>query len=62
MNSSDTGPALGTLMGVTIAFQEEHIKSETLPHTYKLELPRKHSEVFSYRVVQSGDHVTRDFY
>lgn len=47
MNFSDTGPGSGTSMRMTIAFQEEHVKSGTLPHTCKLKLPKKHTEVFS---------------
>lgn len=47
MNFSDTGPGSGTSMGMTIAFQEEHVKSETLPHTCRLKLPKKHIEDFS---------------
>lgn len=47
MNFSDTGPASGTSMGVTAAFQEEHVKSGILPHTCKLKLPKKHNGVFS---------------
>lgn len=62
MNFSDTGPASGTSMGVTIAFQEEHVKSRILPHTCKWKLPKKHSGVFGKKTVQSGDHITWEFY
>lgn len=47
MNFIDTGPAPGTWMGVTIAFQEEQVKSRTLPNTCTSKLPKKHDGVFS---------------